>query len=109
MIRYWGGGHGIRGFYGIKSEYLPYKTLFPPGIQLHNPPSFLVEQARFARIKVACVADYQIREIPITGAGPPKIVGKMNLLRCIFWLYLNKHLSVFNTSHTYEIKNGRVL
>ena len=29
---------------------LPYKTLFPPGIQLHNPPSFLVEQARFARI-----------------------------------------------------------
>ena len=72
---------------------LPYKTLFPPGIQLHNPPSFLVEQARFARIKVVCVADYQIREIPITGAGPPKIFGKMNLLRCIFWLFLNKHLS----------------
>ena len=58
---------------GLCHRPLPYKTLFPPGIQLHNPPSFLVEQARFARIRVACVADYQIRESPITGAGPPKI------------------------------------
>ena len=80
---------------------LPYKTLFPPGIQLHNPPSFLVEQARFARIyKTACGADYQIREIPISEAGPPIFFAKMNLLRCIFWLFLNIHISVFNTSQT---------
>ena len=63
---------------------LPYKTLFPPGIQLYNPPSFLVEQARFARIKVACVADYQIREIPITGTGSPKIFWQDELIKMYF-------------------------
>ena len=52
---------------------LPYKTLFPPGIQLYNPPSFLFARARFARInKEVCSAVYQIREIPITEAKPPK-------------------------------------
>ena len=54
-------------------HFLPYKTLFPPGIQLHNPPSFLVERARFARIyEKARGAVYQIREIRIIGAKPPK-------------------------------------
>ena len=52
---------------------LPYKTRFPPGIQLYNPPSFLFVRARFACInKEARGAVYQIREILIIGAKPPK-------------------------------------
>ena len=65
-------------------KILPYKTLFHPGIQLHNPSSFLVEQARFARIRVACVADYQIREIPIMWAGPPKNFWQDELIKMYF-------------------------
>ena len=61
---YGGGGQG--------TPCLPYKTLFPPGIKLYNPPNFLVVRDRFARIyKEARGAVYQIREIPITGAKPP--------------------------------------
>ena len=77
------------------------KNFFPQVSSFTIPLSFLVEQARFARIyKMACGADYQIREIPITEAGPPIFFAKMNLLRCIFWLFLNIHISVFNTSQT---------
>ena len=56
-----------------KNLCLPYKTLFPPGIQLYNPPSLLFAWACFARIyKEAHRAVYKIREIPITRAKPPK-------------------------------------
>ena len=65
----------------------PYltKRFFPPGIQLHNPPSFLVKQTRFARIyKVECGADYQIREIPIMGAGPLNFFWEDELIKMYF-------------------------
>ena len=100
----------------ILSEHirsLPYKTLFPPGIQLYNPPSFLFARARFTRInKEVRSAVYQIREIPITaylGRSPHKILGKMKLIRCIFCLVLNINLAVLNTSHKYELKNGKIV
>ena len=79
------------------NRYLPYKTLFPPGIQLCNPPSFLVARARFARIyKVACGADYQIREIPITGAGRPNNFRQDKVI--MMYLAIFEHTS-FNFQH----------
>ena len=80
--------------FNIKIPYcLPYKTLFPPGIQLRNPPSFVVVRDRFARIyNVACGADYQIREIPITGAERPEIFRQDKVI--MMYLAIFEHTSL---------------